>query len=260
MKILFAGDVVGRPGRRAVAELYPDLKRKHKIDLFIINGENAAGGSGLTSNIVQDLHDFGVDVITSGDHVWKQKDVLNIIDKDTYLLRPANYPDVSPGRGSTVINSSNGIPVGIINVLGRIFMQPIDCPFKAVTREIEKISSQTRIIIVDVHAEATSEKIAMGWHLDGKATAVIGTHTHVQTADETVLPGGTAYITDVGMTGPFESVLGREVKPVLKRFITQMPSYFTVASGDIRLTGVVIDVDEETGRAREIVRIQEQLD
>ncbi len=237
MRILFAGDVVGRAGRRAVAELYPDLKRKHKIDLFIVNGENAAGGSGLTSNIVKDLHDFGVDVITSGDHVWKQKDVLNIIDKDTYLLRPANYPDGSPGRGSTVINSSSGIPVGIINVLGRIFMQPIDCPFKAVTREIEKISSQTRIIIVDVHAEATSEKIAMGWYLDGKVTAAIGTHTHVQTADETVLPGGTAYITDVGMTGPFESVLGREVKPVLKRFITQMPSYFTVASGDIRLAG-----------------------
>ena len=258
MNILFAGDIVGRPGRRAVQELYPRIQEEYSIDLFIANGENAAGGSGITADIVWQLHSFGVDVITMGDHVWKQKDILNIIDEDYRLVRPANFPPETPGQGSTLVEVAGKGKVGVINILGRILMfrLPLDCPFRAVERELEKIGSETKVIIVDAHAEATSEKLTFGYFLNGRVSAVIGTHTHVQTADEVVLEGGTAYITDCGMTGPFRSVLGREIEPVLKSFVTRMPHYFRVAKEDPRLSGVVLDIDEETGKARRIERIQ----
>jgi len=262
MNILFAGDIVGKPGRKAVEELFPRLKEEYSIDLFIANGENAAGGSGITSDIVWQLHTAGVDVITMGDHVWKEKDILNIIDEDHRLLRPANFPPETPGRGSIVVEVPGKGSVGVINVLGRVLMfrLPLDCPFRAAERELEDIRKQTNVIVVDVHAEATSEKLAFGYFLDGKVSAVIGTHTHVQTADETILDGGTAYITDCGMTGPFRSILGRDIEAVLKSFITRMPHYFKVAKDDLRLTGVVVDVNENTGKARSIQRIQVRCD
>lgn len=258
MKILFAGDIVGRPGRRAVQQLFPRLKEEYSIDVFIANGENAAGGSGITSDIVWQLHTAGVDVITMGDHVWKQKDILNIIQDDHRLLRPANFPPGTPGRGSTVVEVPGKGNVGVINVLGRtlMFRLPLDCPFRAAERELENVRKQTNVIIVDVHAEATSEKIAFGYFLDGMVSAVVGTHTHVQTADESILDGGTAYITDCGMTGPFRSVLGRDIEAVVQSFITRMPHYFRVARDDLRLTGVIVDVAENTGKARSIRRIQ----
>lgn len=258
MNILFAGDIVGKPGRRAIELLYPDIKEQYSIDLFIANGENAAGGSGITADIVWQLHSFGVDVITMGDHVWRQKNILEVIDEDFRLVRPANFPPGTPGRGSTVVEVPGRGRVGVVNVLGRtlMFRLPLDCPFRAVERELELIKNETKVIIVDVHAEATSEKLAFGRFLEGRASAVIGTHTHVQTADEVVLEGGTAYITDCGMTGPFRSILGREIEPVLKSFVTRMPSYFSVAREDVRLTGVILEIDENTGKARRIERIQ----
>ena len=249
---------MGKPGRRAIEDLYPRIREDYSIDLFIANGENAAGGSGITADIVWQLHSFGVDVITMGDHVWKQKDILKVIDEDHRLLRPANFPPETPGKGGIVVGSAGGRKVGVINVLGRMLMfrLPLDCPFRAAERELEEIKKETNVIIVDVHAEATSEKLAFGYFLDGKVSAVIGTHTHVQTADEVILAGGTAYITDCGMTGPFHSILGREVEPVVTTFVTRMPNYFKVAKEDVRLTGVLLDIDETTGRARRIERIQ----
>ncbi len=226
--------------------------------MFIANAENAAGGSGITPDIVRELHSLGVDVITMGDHVWKQKDILKIIGEDTRLLRPANFPPETPGRGGTVVEVPGKVKVGVINVLGRMLMfrLPLDCPFRAAEREVEQIRRETHVIIVDVHAEATSEKLAFGRFLDGKVSAVLGTHTHVQTADEVIYEGGTAYVTDCGMTGPFRSILGREIEPVLKSFVTRMPHYFSVAKQDIRLSGVVLDIDERSGKARSIERIQ----
>ncbi len=258
MNILFAGDVVGRPGRTAIEELYPAIKERYSIDFFIANGENAAGGSGITADIVWQLHCAGVDVITMGDHVWKQKDILKVIDEDHRLLRPANFPPETPGRGSTVVEVKGFGKVGVIDVLGRMLMVrlPLDCPFRAAERELERVKKETDIVVLEVHAEATSEKLAFGYYFDGKVSAVMGTHTHVQTADETVLEGGTAYITDCGMTGPFRSVLGRDIEPVVKSFITRMPHYFSVAKEDIRLTGVVLEIDEKSGKARRIERVQ----
>ncbi len=258
MNILFAGDIVGRPGRRAIEQLYPSIRERYSADLFIANGENAAGGSGITADIVWQLHSFGVDVITMGDHVWKQKDILRVIDEDHRLVRPANFPPGTPGRGSTIVEVPGKGKVGVINVVGRMLMfrLPLDCPFWACERELAEISKHTNIIVVDVHAQATSEKLAFGRFLDGRVSAVVGTHTHVQTADEVILEGGTAYITDCGMTGPFHSILGREIEPVLNSFITRMPNYFRVAKEDMRLTGVILDVDANTGKARRIERIQ----
>jgi len=257
MKILFAGDIVGRPGRKAIQELYPRVKEEHSIDLFIANGENAAGGSGITPDIVRELHSLGVDVITMGDHVWKQKDILKIIDEDALLVRPANFPPGTPGRGSTILEVRGKGKVGVVNVLGRMLMfrLPLDCPFRAAEKEVQELRKQTHIIVVDVHAEATSEKLAFGRFLDGRVSAVVGTHTHVQTADEVIHEGGTAYITDCGMTGPFRSILGRDIEPVLKSFVTRMPNYFSVAREDLRLSGVVLDIDEKTGKARKIERV-----
>jgi metallophosphoesterase (TIGR00282 family) len=259
MRILFIGDIVGEPGRDAVRELLPKIKKKESVDFTIANGENVAGGSGITPALADELFDSGADVITTGDHVWKRKEILERIETDEKLLRPANYPAKTPGSGSAVVKSKAGIPVGVINLMGRVFMQPVECPFRTARDEIEKMKKKAKVIVIDMHAEATSEKIALGWYLDGEVSAVIGTHTHVQTADEKVLPGGTAFISDAGMTGPFDSVIGRRKEQILTRFVTQMPARFEVAEGDVQLHGVVVDVDEKTGKARSIKRIQEKL-
>lgn len=255
MRILFIGDIVGKPGRRAVHELLPELINRYQVDFVIANGENSAAGFGITREIVEDLFEGRIDVITTGNHVWDKKEILDFIGDYESLIRPANYPGSAPGRGSVVMPSVNGHHVGVINLLGRVFMHSLECPFRTAEEEIDKIRKRAKIIIVDMHAEATSEKIALGWFLDGKVTAVVGTHTHVQTADERVLPGGTAYITDVGMTGPFDSVIGTRKEIVLERFLTQIPNKFDVAKGDIRLQAVLIDVDEKTGLALGIERL-----
>jgi metallophosphoesterase (TIGR00282 family) len=254
MKILFIGDVVGKPGRRAVRELLPGIVEEHRIDFVIANCENAASGFGVTAEIVEELYAAHIDVLTSGNHIWDKKEVMAFVDDCESLLRPANYPEGAPGRGSVVMPSPGGIPVGVINLAGRVFMHPLDCPFRTADREIEKLRKKTRVIIVDMHAEATSEKIAMGWYLDGRVTAVLGTHTHVQTADERILPGGTGYITDVGMTGPFDSVIGIKKDAILQKFLLQIPNKFDVAKGDVRLQGVTVDIDAE-GRAVAMARL-----
>ncbi len=260
MKILFIGDIVGEPGRRAVKELLPKIVKREKVDFVIANGENVAGGSGITPPLAEELFGYGVDVMTSGDHIWKRKEVLEIIESERRLLRPANYPKEVPGFGSTIIESKHGgVNVGVICLAGRVFMQPLECPFRTAKEEIAKMKDKARVIVVDMHAEATSEKIALGWYLDGTVSAVVGTHTHIQTADEKVLPNGTAFITDAGMTGPYDSVIGRKKEQILTRFITQMPARFEMAEDDIQLHGVIIEVDEKTGKAESIKRVQEKL-
>jgi hypothetical protein len=258
--ILMCGDIVGKPGRTAVRELLPVLKKRFSVDCVIANAENAAGGSGLTPDTVSELISSGVQVLTSGDHIWKNKAVHEIIGREERLLRPANYPVQVPGRGSVALTAGSGVRVGVINLLGRVFMKPAECPFAAAMREYDAIRAETPVIVVDIHAEATSEKIAMGRYLDGKVTAVVGTHTHVQTADEQIFPGGTAYITDVGMTGPTVSILGREIEPVVSHFLTQMPERFNVASEGVEFQGVLIRADEHTGKAVGIERIREKLE
>jgi metallophosphoesterase (TIGR00282 family) len=260
MRILFIGDIVGKPGRRAVHEMLPELISGYRIDFVIANGENAAAGFGITREIVEDLFEGRIDVLTMGNHVWDKKEILDFIADYESLLRPANYPASVPGRGSVVMPSLRGYHVGVVNLMGRVFMHPLECPFRTAEREIEKIRKRTKIILVDMHAEATSEKIALGWFLDGKVTAVVGTHTHVQTADERILPGGTAYITDVGMTGPFDSVIGTRKEIVLERFLKQIPNKFDVAKGDVRLQAVVIEVDEKSGTALGVERLSVSLD
>ena len=259
MKILFIGDITGEPGRRAIKELIPKIKKKEKVEFVIANAENVAGGSGVTPSLADELFESGIDVLTSGDHIWKRKDIFDYLGSTKRLLRPANYPTQAPGIGSTVVKSESGTNIGIINLVGRVFMQAVECPFRVAKEEVEKLKDKTRMIIVDIHAEATSEKIALGWYLDGLVSAVIGTHTHVQTADEKILPQGTAFISDAGMTGPFDSVIGRKKEQILSRFITQLPMKFEMAEGDIRLNGVVVDIDEKTGKANSIKRIQEKL-
>ena len=255
MNILFIGDIVGRPGRDLVQKGLRGLVEHFDIDVTIANAENAAAGFGITRDIGDALLDWGVDVMTSGNHIWDKKEALEYIGAEPRLLRPANYPAGVPGRGSCVAQTRDGRAVGVINVMGRVFMTPIDDPFAVVLREIEAMRHRARVIFVDMHAEATSEKIAMGWHLDGKVTAVVGTHTHVQTADERILPNGTAYMTDAGMTGPHDSIIGMEREPSLARFLNGMPSKFEPASGNPRLNGAVIEADDKTGRARNITRI-----
>ncbi len=259
MKLLFIGDIVGEPGRRAVKELLPKIRNKEKLEFVIANGENVAGGSGITPGLADELFGYGVDIITSGDHIWKRKEIIDRIDTDKRILRPANYPKEAPGSGSTIVKSESGTAIGVINLIGRVFMQAVECPFRIAKEEIDRIKDKARIIIVDIHAEATSEKIALGWYLDGLVSGIIGTHTHVQTADEKILPNGTAFITDAGMTGPFDSVIGRKKEQILTRFITQMPARFEMADGNIQLHGVIIDIDEKTGKADSIKRIQEKL-
>ena len=255
MKILFIGDIMGRPGRDMARRAIPALVERHDVDLVIANGENAAAGFGITKDIGDDLFGFGIHVMTSGNHIWDKKEVLEYIPGEPRLLRPANFPAGVPGNGRILVESASGQAVGVVNVMGRVFMQPIDDPFAVVLREIDALRARTRVIVIDFHAEATSEKIAMGWHLDGRVTAVIGTHTHVQTADERVLPQGTAYITDVGMTGPHESIIGVERSAALGRFLTGMPARFEAASGDPKLHAVVITAEVTTGRATAIERL-----
>jgi metallophosphoesterase (TIGR00282 family) len=259
MRILFIGDVVGEPGRRAIKELLPGLKRSEKLDFVIANAENIAGGSGVTPPLAEELLGAGIDVLTSGDHIWKKKEVFDYLSTSKQVIRPANYPEGAPGMGSTVIKSESGVSVGVINIIGRVFMQSVECPFKTAKIEIDKIKGRSRVVIVDIHAEATSEKIALGWYLDGEVSAVIGTHTHVQTADEKILPGGTAFISDAGMTGPFDGVIGRKKEQILQRFLTSLPMKFEMAEGDIQLHGVVVDVDDKTGKADSIKRVQKKL-
>lgn len=259
MKILFLGDIVGSPGRKAAKGLIPKIKKREGIDFVIANAENAAGGSGVTPKIAEELFDSSIDLMTSGDHIWKRKEVFELLDQHPNILRPANYPPGAPGLGAYAAKTKKDKKIGVINLVGRVFMEAVDCPFMSVKKEIEELKKETNIIIVDLHAEATSEKIAMGWYLDGLVSAVIGTHTHVQTADERVLPQGTAYITDTGMTGPHDSVIGRKKEQILARFLTQLPTRFEMAEDDIQLNGVIIDIDEETGKANSIKRIQEKL-
>lgn len=255
LNILVLGDIVGQPGRSIVEKKLPALIKEEGIDFVIANAENAAGGSGITADVAKRLFASGLDVITTGDHVWKKKEIVNVLETETRILRPANYSPLAKGRGWAVVANRSGQAIGIINLLGRVFMPPIDCPFRTVDQILREVTKKTQIIIVDIHAEATSEKVAMGWYLDGRVSAVVGTHTHVQTADERLLPGNTAYITDLGMTGPHHSILGRNKEHVLKFITTQMPTRFEVADKDVRMNGVVITVDASTGRAEGIKRL-----
>jgi hypothetical protein len=257
VNILFIGDIMGRPGRDMARRGIPVLVERHEIDLVVANVENAAAGFGVTKDIGEELRGYGIDVMTSGNHIWDKKEVLEYIPREPRLLRPANFPAGAgvPGSGRVLVESASGQAVGIVNVMGRVFMTPIDDPFAVVLKEIDALRAKTRVILVDFHAEATSEKIAMAWHLDGRVTAVIGTHTHVQTADERVLPGGTACITDVGMTGPHDSIIGVEKAAALGRFLSGMPARFEAASGDPKLHAVVIAADVKTGRASRIERL-----
>lgn len=257
MRILFVGDIHGKPGRRILRAVLPRLRREHEASFVIANGENAAGGSGISADVAEELFASGVDLITGGNHTWHQREAYELLDGDPRILRPLNFPPGVPGRGVTVAVNKNGQPVAVINLQGRVFMQEIDDPFRAARAEVERVRPQTPVIIVDVHAEATSEKIALGWYLDGRVSAVVGTHTHVQTADERILPQGTAYITDVGMTGPRDGVIGMDRERILERFLTQLPVRFEVAKGQAQLNAVVIDIDETSGKARGITRIME---
>lgn len=259
MKILFIGDIVGSPGREAVRELLPPLRQECGVGFVVANAENAAGGSGITPQVAGELFESGVDVLTSGDHIWKKREILELIEEDRRILRPLNFPAGTPGSGASIFTAKDGTKVGVINLQGRVFMDPLECPFKAGLQAAEELSRETRVIILDIHAEATSEKVALGWYLDGKVSAVLGTHTHIQTADEKILPGGTAYLTDAGMTGPYHSVIGRKIEDVLERFITAMPTRFGVADSDIQLHAALVDIDEKTGKARAISRVQKKL-
>ena len=256
MKIIFIGDIVGKQGRLAVRALLPNLVSRYKIDIVIANGENAAGGFGITESTSTELFSYGIDVITTGNHVWDKKEALPYLAKEHRVLRPLNYPPGVPGSGFLVFSPKKKPPVAVLNVSGRVFMNLLDCPFRAAKAALEDIGESAKVIIIDFHAEATSEKIAFGYYVDGKASAVIGTHTHVQTADEKILPGGTAYITDVGMTGPASGVIGIEKNQIIERFLTHMPRKFDVADGKSILSAVVIEADEESGRATGIQRLQ----
>ena len=255
MRILFIGDIVGSPGRDVVQARLAELVREHSADLVIANGENAASGFGITPRLAEGLFNAGIEVITGGNHSWDRREILEYIPSEPRLLRPANFPEGAPGRGTYLGTTRNGSPYAVLNLMGRVFMNPLDCPFRTADRLLAGIPAETKVIFVDMHAEATSEKQAMGWYLDGRVSAVVGTHTHVATADEHVLPNGTAFITDVGMTGPHESVIGMDRTAMTKRFLDGLPARFEVALGDVQLNGVLIDVDDATGRARKISRL-----
>ena len=255
MKIMMIGDVYGEPGRAALAKLLPKLRDQHRVDFTVVNVENSAGGFGVTQPIAESVLDLGVDVMTTGNHVWDKKETVSYIVKENRLLRPANYPEGTPGAGYITVKAGPH-RVTVINLMGRVFMNPIDCPFRKVEAILESVGGETPIRLVDFHCEATSESIAMGWWLDGKVSAVVGTHRHVQTADERVLPGGTAYITDLGMTGPTDGVIGVDREQILQRFLYQMPMRFETAKGPAALHGVVITVDPDTGRASAIERLR----
>lgn len=258
--LLAIGDVMGKPGRTALREALPRIVNSHKIDFVIANVENAAGGFGVTPDMVEEFRNLGVDCMTSGNHLWDKKEIIPFIGHCANLLRPANFVEGSPGKGCAVFQTVFGQKLVVLNLIGRVFMGNYDCPFRAVDKELKRIEGTTPIVIVDMHAETTSEKRAMGWYLDGRVSAVFGTHTHVQTADEQILPKGTAYITDLGMTGPHHSVIGMTPEYSIQRFLYQMPGDKKVAEGDIQLQGVVIRMDEKTGGAISIERIQERVE
>ena len=258
LTILCIGDIFGEPGRRVLAHFLPRLRAELEVDLVVANVENAAAGFGVTPALARGFLDGGVDVMTSGNHVWDRKEIIEYIVKENLLLRPANYPRGAPGVGSVVVKAG-AHRVGVLNLQGRVFMAPIDCPFLTADAEVERLRGETPVIVVDMHAEATSEKQAMGWYLDGRVSAVVGSHSHVQTADERLLPGGTAFLTDLGLTGPFDSVIGVDKELAIQRFLTGMPNRFEPARGRAQVQGAVIRIDSESGRARAIERIQREL-
>ena len=257
MRVLILGDVVGRPARRAIRDLVPSLVEREKVDLAIANAENAAGGIGVDIKSAKELLSAGLNVLTSGNHIWKKKEIYPYLDEHSHLIRPANYPAGAPGRGWCTWQNESGLKALIVNIQGRVFMPShVEDPFRSVDAIYREWAHHSPVIIVDMHAEATSEKNAMGWHLDGRASIVYGSHTHVQTADERILPGGTAYITDVGMCGPLDSVIGMERESVIKGFLTQLPRQFEVAQDNVVLQGIIVDVDDKTGKAQEIRRLR----
>ena len=260
MKVLFLGDIVGKPGRAAVRHFVPVLRERHGLDLCVGNSENSAGGAGITPESADDLLEAGLDLLTGGNHTWSKREILPYLDRDgSRQLRPANYPDGAPGRGHAVLTSPGGRKLGVVNLEGRVFMKPLDCPFRAAERLVAELRQQTPCILVDMHCEATSEKNAMGHFLDGRVSAVLGTHTHVQTADERVLRAGTAYQTDVGMCGPWDSVIGLRKESAIERFLTARHTPFETAQGETVLQGAIVEIDDQTGRARSILRIRETL-
>lgn len=259
MNLLFIGDVVGRPGRRAVKTVLPELVKAYAPCAIIANCENAAGGIGLTQDTAEELLSLGITVITTGNHVWRKKELYRFLENDKRILRPANYPPGAPGQGATVIQLANEMRLGVVNLIGRVFMSPVDCPFRVADSIITGLAGECDFIVVDFHAEATSEKIAMGWFLDSRVACIVGTHTHVQTADERIFPGGTGYISDLGMTGPSNSVLGVQTDIIIDRFLSGLPQQFQVAQGPAELCGAVVSVDHSTGRTKAITRIRESV-
>jgi metallophosphoesterase (TIGR00282 family) len=259
VRILFIGDIVGKPGRKAISRLLEGLIEDEGVDFTIANGENAAGGIGITPAIAREILEMGVDVITSGNHIWAKKEIIQFLDEEERILRPANYPDGVPGKGSGIFTGPKGEKIGVLNVEGRVFMRTLDCPFTTAAKELNELNKEVDCTVVDFHAEATSEKMALGWFLDGKTSAVLGTHTHVQTSDERILPGGTAYITDVGMTGPIGSVIGIKQKIAIERFLTQMPRKFDVSSREIELQGVILEINLNSGKSEWIRRVKVPL-
>ena len=260
VRILFIGDIVGKAGRKALLTLLGGLVEREEIDLTIANGENAAGGIGITPAIAREILGKGVNVITSGNHIWAKKEIIQFLDGEERILRPANYPDGAPGKGSSIFTTRRGEKVGVVNLEGRVFMKNLDCPFASAEKELMELNRETDCTVVDFHAEATSEKMALGWFLDGRASAVLGTHTHIQTSDERVLPSGTAYITDVGMTGSIASVIGIKKTVAIERFLTQMPRKFDVASKEVELQGVILEINPNNGKSESIRRLKVPLD
>ena len=256
VRILMIGDIVGKPGRQIIQDQLPELRIKENLHLVVANGENAADGSGITPKIYRSLREAGVDCVTLGDHIYRRAEIYETLREETRILKPANYPPDAPGRGWTVVNASNGVPVGVFSLQGRVFMRPVDCPFAAAKRVLEEMPSQVAVRCLDFHAEATSDKQIMGRLLDGRVSAVVGTHTHVPTADEQIFPGGTAYITDLGMTGPYESILGRRIDRVTETTLSFRPTLFEVALHDVRLCGAIIEVNSASGQALSIRRFE----
>ncbi len=256
MKVLFIGDIMGEPGRRVVARLVPKLVAKHRIDVVVGNGENAAGGFGITPELAQELFDVGLSAITTGNHAWDKREIIDYFPRERRLLRPANYPEGVPGQGSVVIETKSGEELAVLQLMGRAYMPTLDCPFQVARREMTRLRKRVAAVIVDMHAEATSEKMAMGNFLDGEATAVLGTHTHVQTADEQILPRGTAYLTDIGMTGPLHGVIGVKKELAIEKFLTGMPRRFEVASGPVVFCAALLELDARIGKAVGIERIR----
>lgn len=259
MRILFIGDIFGNPGRKAVKEMLGALKRERKIDFVIANGENSAAGSGITYVIAQELYKMGIDFITLGNHTWSKREIYNFIETENRMIRPANYAPGVPGQGYAIVETPKGA-LGILNLIGRVYLDHADCPFRKADMELAVIKERTKMIFVDFHAEATSEKVAMGWYLDGRVSAVVGTHTHVQTADERILPCGTGFITDVGMTGPHDSIIGVDKEIVLEKFLTGLPAKFEVATGTVQFNAVLLEIEEKKGRTIAIERISKVFD